>query len=167
MSDSKLTGPWETVPDALREVNNAVRAGLKKATARNLRTLEATLVKHIQNQDLGWASLNPIYKKWKERNKLSNQIWIATSTTINSITTQLTDGDVGGFVGVLRQTRAAKKRGGKAKVASLASIAAIHEFGIGVPKRPLFAPTLEEKGQEMQDNYINAVLKALNSLAVA
>lgn len=162
MSDNKLTGDWKGVAEGLKSCNDAIRDGIKKATRKNAYILEAALVKHLQNQDLKWTALNPLYKKWKERSKLSNQILIATSTMMNSITTQMIDGDMGAFVGVLR-TAAGRKRG-KGKAPKPVLLAAVHEYGIGVPKRPLFAPTFKEKEKELSDNYTAAITKAIESV---
>lgn len=173
MSDENvLTGPWDNITVALKEVNETIRKALAKATQRNLRMMEATLVKHLQNQDLGWPALGPVYKKWKEKHKLSNQILIATSVLMNSITTQVFGNGIEGFTGVLRQTRGGvgPKRGAsgkfvKGKRPRPVLIMAVHEFGLGRnKKRPLFTPSFNEKGDEMVKVYVDAVEKALNEL---
>lgn len=163
MTESKLTGPWKEIARGLKGADDAIRAGIKKATAKNAYMLEAALVLHLQNQDLKWPALNPLYKKWKERKKLSNQMLIATSTLMNSITTQFFDNGMGAFVGVLRQT-AGKKRPGQSKAVKPVLLAAVHEFGIGVPARPLFAPTYAEKAKEIEENYIKAITKSIDEV---
>lgn len=158
---SEMTGDWKRAEYVVKNFTKLARKPLIKATAKSAQIIEATLVKHMQNQDLGWASLSAAYKKFKERKKLSNQILIATSTLMNSITHQIVDGGLGAFVGVLRT---AKGRDGKQEV----MIAAVHEFGSGVrniPARPLFRPTFKEVKPMVLKIYQKALSDALATVA--
>lgn len=107
--------------------------------------IEEGLVGHIERQDLGWKALDPAYKTWKERKKLSNQIWIATSTLLNSITVQVEKDGEEITVGANRK---APGKDGEDPVL----VARVHEFGStkrGIDERPLFRPTYREKFPEI------------------
>lgn len=154
---SELTGNWKRAKYVIDNLDKIAKEPLKRATQKSALQVEATLVKHIQNQDLGWKGLNPAYKKYKERKKLSNQIWIATSVTINSITTKILNKGLSAFVGVLRT---AKSKDGTSEVL----IAKVHEYGStarNIPARPLFRPTFKEMKPQIIKNYQKALEKAL------
>lgn len=154
---SELTGSWKKASYVVENLDKLIKAPLIKATAKNALLVEAALVKHIQNQDLGWAALNPAYKKFKEKKKLSSHILIATSTLLNSVTTQIIEGGMAAFVGVLRT---AKGKGGRKEV----MIAAVHEYGSAkrnIDARPLFRPTFKEMKPIILENYKKALEKAL------
>lgn len=158
---SATTGNWDAVIKGIEHLDENILAAIKLATMQNCLMLEAALVLHIQNQDLGWKGLNPVYKAYKEKKKLSNQILIATSTLMNSITHEVSDDGLSGFVGVLRKAKG--KKGGKNEVL----IGAVHEFGSpsrNITARPLFQPTLVEKKQAVIDRYMKAVEKALQKV---
>ena len=158
--ESKLIGPWEKVLKDMDKVGKTVLEAAQLANLQNAHVLERTIVKHIENQDLGWKKLDPAYKKYKERKRLSNQILIATSTLMNSITVQITKDKLGAFVGVLRLS---KRKDGKPPVL----IAAVHEFGSparGIPKRPYLRPSFKEKEAEMRERYKKLISKALEEV---
>lgn len=157
---SELTGPWDKVIYRVKNLNEQMKPHLAKATAKSAMMVEAALVKHIQSQDLGWHALNKAYLKWKIRNKLSDKIWIATSTLINSVTHKIADGGLEAFVGVLRT---AKSADGKNQVL----IASVLEFGSAkrnIKPRPLFRPTFQEMKPKIIENYDKAVRKALDEV---
>lgn len=159
MSNTRLTGNWAGTIAGLKNLEGTLRQELKKTVLMNARVVEAALVLHFQNQDLGWKPLNPLYKKMKQKKGLSEQILIATSTMMNSITVDSRENGNQAFVGVNRQ---AKGKDG----ASRAMIGAIHEYGSakrGIPPRPFLRPTLAEKKDEIIQNFIKTIEKTIQS----
>lgn len=155
---NELTGEWEKALMVVKKLEKIIRKGINKGTITNAHLIEARAVKHIQNQDLRWKKLDPAYKRWKEKNRLSTDKLIATGTLMNSITVQVLKDGQEAFVGVLRKARG--KNGEQ-----LANIAAVHEFGSvrrKIPARPLFKPTFRESRKDMLKNYRKFIKKGLD-----
>lgn len=156
---SKLEGDWNKVVRNLDKLGTKVVEAGQLGLQQSAMTIEAAVVKHIVNQDLGWKALDPAYKKYKEKKGLSNQILIATSTLVNSVTTKQSADKMEAFVGVLRQGK--KRKDGTAPVV----IAAVHEFGSpkrGIPARPYLRPTFKEQLPKVQELVKKSLKKALD-----
>lgn len=154
---SQLTGPWKATERELRQIRAALLGRLRVATRQNAEMTRKGLVKHIQNQDLGWAKLKPTYLAYKKKKGLSTATLIATSQLMQSITTDLGHDKLSAFVGVLRSAK--RKDGEKPE-----QIAAIHEYGSPrrkIPARPLFGPTMKEQQPHIVKRYRNAIDDAL------
>jgi len=157
---NQLTGRWQEFENDMVRLKANILAKLKLATLQNAEITKKGVVKHLQNQDLGWNKLNKKYLARKKKQGLSTVTLIATSQLMQSITTQSSSNKMSAFVGVLRT---AKRRGGGKAVL----IAAIHEFGSKrrkIPARPLFRPTLQEVKPQIANRYreaLNEVLKTL------
>lgn len=160
--DSKLEGDWDKAIVSLSRMGEIVTKAAKLGMLQGGRIIEAALVGHIESQDLGWEDLDPAYKKYKERKNLSNQIWIATSTTMQNITTEKSKDGSEVFVGVKRE---APRKDGQDPVL----IAWVMEFGSSdgtISARPLFRPTFKEKEAEVQRQIEKQIQKALQKLSV-
>ena len=156
---SQMDGPWKELEDDLRGIGARLTANLQLTTAQNAEIVRKSLVKHIQNQDLHWAKLNPRYLESKRRRRLSTAILIATSEFMQSITTQMSSDKLSAFVGVLRNTR---RKDGEPGVL----IAELHEFGSkarNIPARPLFRPTFAEIKPEVTDRFKAAIKEVLET----
>lgn len=156
---SQMDGPWKELEDDLRGIGARLTANLQLTTAQNAEIVRKSLVKHIQNQDLHWAKLNPRYLESKRRRRLSTAILIATSEFMQSITTQISSDKLSAFVGVLRN---AKRKDGEPGVL----IAELHEFGSkarNIPARPLFRPTFAEIKPEVTDRFKAAIKEVLET----
>ena len=154
---SELNGDWKKVESVIRNFDKIVYEPLVKATAKNAQMVEATLVQHIQNQALNWKPLSAAYEKYKKNKGLSNQIYIATSTLMNSITHAIRDGGLTAFIGVLRTARGPS---GESEV----MIGKVMEYGSAkrnIPARPLFRPTFKEMKPKIINNYKKALRAAL------
>lgn len=156
---SQMDGQWKELEDDLRGIGARLTANLQLTTAQNAEIVRKSLVKHIQNQDLHWAKLNPRYLESKRRRRLSTAILIATSEFMQSITTQMSSDKLSAFVGVLRN---AKRKDGEPGVL----IAELHEFGSkarNIPARPLFRPTFAEIKPEVTDRFKAAIKEVLET----
>nr|BDD48157.1 hypothetical protein 1 [bacterium] len=157
---SQLTGEWKGFENDLVRLKTTLLTKLKLATVQNAEITKKSVVKHLQNQDLGWDKLSKKYLARKKKQGLSTATLIATSQLMQSITTQASSNKMSAFVGVLRT---AKRRGGGKAVL----IAAIHEFGSKrrkIPARPLFRPTLQEVKPQIANRYREALNEALKTL---
>ena len=156
MSENKLTGNWDKAIKDMSRLNEKLMEAAKLATIQSAHMIETALVGHIQKQDLGWKGLSEPYKQYKKAKGLSTQIWIATSTTMQSITTQIRSGGKEAFVGVLR-----KGKGGQVL------IAAVQEYGSparNIPARPLFRPTLAEQQPKIKKHFEAKLQKVLSGV---
>lgn len=157
---SELTGNWDEVEQDLKMLNHSLKHNVQIATAQNAEIVRKGLVKHIQNQDMGWDKLSEKYKLQKKKKGLSTAILIATSTLLQSITTKLSTDKLSAFVGLLRT---GKRKDGEDPVL----IGEIHEFGSkkrNIPSRPLFRPTLAERKNEVVKRYKDAVEKTFDNV---
>lgn len=160
---SQLTGNWKAfrkLSKNLGQSRSAIVEGAKLGLRQAALKVEARLVLHVQKQDLPWKPLSPAYKRYKQKKGLSTQILIATSTLLNSITSEVRGGGTSAFVGVLRKT--AKKKGQDQVL-----IGQVMEFGSkkrNIPPRPLFKPTLEESTQEIGDTVAENIKQAIAKL---
>lgn len=157
---SRMDGPWKDLEQDLNGIGARLTANLQLTTAQNAEIVRKALVKHIQNQDLQWAKLNPKYLAYKKGNRLSTATLIATSEFLQSITTQMSSDKLSAFVGVLRN---AKRKDGEPGVL----VAEIHEFGSrarNIPPRPLFRPTFAEIKPEVADRFKAAIKEVLETV---
>lgn len=155
---AKLEGDWTKVSKLLSSLDTQLRDKIKVGVHQAALETEKTLVLHIKNQDLKWAELKDSYLKRKIKKGQSNQIYIATSTLLNSITNVLTDEGFEAFVGVLRKGKSRKGVPG-------VLIAAVLEYGSpkrNILSRPLFAPTWVEMKPKFIKRMEKAVEEALN-----
>jgi len=122
--------------NTIHEDNKVFVDMMKEAIAREYKK---QLLRHIENQDLNWRSLNPQYKEWKIKNGLSEKIWKATSLLKDSI--QVIKNDDGSwFVGISGDIKYPDGT-------SVSLVAMVHEYGSpsrGIPARPLFRPTRQK-----------------------
>lgn len=154
---NEMTGPWQATERELLQMRASLLSRLGLATRQNAVMTRKGLVKHIQNQDLGWTKLKPAYLAYKKKKGLSTATLIATSQLMQSITTDISGDKLSAFVGVLRSSR---RKDGEAPE----QIAAIHEYGSprrNIPARPLFQPTIKEEKQHIVERYRGAITEAL------
>lgn len=140
MSSVELTGDWKALKRVLDGANPKLRRESRRTIGRQLKKVEAKVLNHLDEQDLGWQPLSDAYAKAKERQGLSPDILRATNQMFSNITTHQ-ESDFEGAVGV--------KRGVKTKDGDdVTDIALIHEQpkddGTVVPARKLWKPTFEE-----------------------
>ena len=89
MKDPLLYGDWEKALKVFSKFGDVVLDGARLGMKQGALMTEAALVGHIEKQDLGWRELSKSYAAYKKRKNLSNLTWVATSTTLNSITTDI------------------------------------------------------------------------------
>lgn len=139
-------GDWNKV----RKVIGGLKHNMELAQQLTLKLFalqaESIAKKHLSNQDLNWAMLEPDYVAQKIRKGQSDKILIATSTYFQAITSYVQHDTA--YAGV---KRGVTNEEGK----EVANIAAIHEFGsmvrVIVP-RPLWKPTYEATYEWMLKN---------------
>jgi hypothetical protein len=139
MSSVELTGDWKRLKQVLNEASPKLKSESRRTIGRQLKKIEATVLNHIDKQDLEWTPLNESYAAHKEKKKLSPDILRATNQMYSNITT-VQEGNYSGAVGV--------KRGVKSKDgADITDIALIHEQpeddGKKIPARKLWKPTFD------------------------
>lgn len=135
-----LQGDWSSLKRVLDSASPTLRKESGRRIGRLLKTTEAKVLSHLDDQDLDWTPLNEGYKEAKERKKLSPDILRRTNQMYSNITTAQED-DYSGAVGVKRGVKS--KDGG-----DLTDIALIHEQpdndGKKIPARKLWKPTFDE-----------------------
>ncbi len=135
-----MFGDWGRAVRALVQarvkVRRAMETGLRQACAQT----ERAVVLHIQKQDLAWQALSPRYLARKVAKGLSEQIYIATSSYIQSVTSRV---DAMRLIGAVGVARSAVRKDGEL----FEDIPATLEFGSKdgtIPPRPLWRPTFRE-----------------------
>jgi hypothetical protein len=137
----ELTGHWSALKRVLNEASPKLKSESRRTIGRQLKKIEAKVLNHIDEQDLGWDPLNPAYlKAKKKKHKGVEDILRASNQMYQNITTHQED-SFSGAVGV--------KRGVKTKDgADVTDIALIHEQpdddGKKIPARKLWKPTFNE-----------------------
>lgn len=132
-------GDWDRTARLIASLNARLLKARKKSLTRFGLKAEGIAKKHMRDQDLPWAPLEPLTLARKIAKGYSENVLIASSTYFQSITSWVREDAI--LVGVKREVLADD---GKTK---LANIAAVHEFGSdsnSVPARPLWQPTLNE-----------------------
>ena len=156
-SENGPTGDWKEALKRMDNLSANIKKNIQLATLQNSLVVVKALKLHIENQDLGWAKLNPAYLKYKIRKGRSRLTLVSTSTLLNSITYELKNDGLESFVGVLRK---GKRKDGKPPTL----IAAVMEYGSaarGIPARPLFRPTFKELLPKFQARYKKALKAAI------
>lgn len=100
---TEMYGQWDLAEKFLTDLDEKIEAAARLSTIQGGRIMEAKLVGHMQSQDLGWKGLSAATLAYKKRKRLSNQILIATSSLMNSITIEVKGEGDEVFVGVLRR----------------------------------------------------------------
>lgn len=157
MKDPLLYGDWEKALKVFSKFGDVVLDGARLGMKQGALMTEAALVGHIEKQDLGWRELSKSYAAYKKRKNLSNLTWVATSTTLNSITTDIQKDSA--FVGVLRTA--------PGKDGNAVNIAATIEYGSekrNIKARPLFRPTWQEMEPKVNERIMKGAEKALKGL---
>ena len=132
----KKTGDWARVKNFIRNLNGELSGAQDDWITRVTLYAEAQAVKHISTQDLRWTPLKPATIAAKVRKGQSEDIYVATSTYFQSITSYAKNGK--GYVGV-------NKTATYADGMKVSDIAKLMEFGGGsMPARPLWQPTFKE-----------------------
>ena len=157
---TEKTGDWNRVNSDLKKLNENIGKALETSFWQAGLMIEAQLVLHIDNQDLGWKNKES-YTASKIAKNLSENVWIATSVLQQSITTVNVKPGKEVLVGVLRN-------GGKRKDgASNVLIAAVLEYGSparGISPKPLFAPTLKEMTPKVEEHIMKSIDKVLKEV---
>jgi hypothetical protein len=148
VADIEKTGDWDGFAAILAKASSQFKSNIKKATDTCGRLLEGKIVDRISAGQVQPPTIDP-FKSWKERHGYSGTTLIMTSDLLNAINYENKDWSHG-FVGVKRSK--VKKDG-----TSLANIAAAHEFGITVPKRPFISPVVESEGPKIANIYQKAI----------
>lgn len=137
----ELSGDWARLKQVLNEASPKLKSESRRTIGRQLKKIEATVLGHIDKQDLGWAELNKSYAKakMKKHNMMDDNILYASGQMYHNINVVQED-NFSGMVGV--------KRGVKTKDgADITDIALIHEQpdddGKKIPARKLWKPTFE------------------------
>ncbi|HOS77603.1 MAG TPA: hypothetical protein PLL15_06130 [Syntrophales bacterium] len=145
MAERSLTGDWDSLKRVLDQASPKIRSESRKRIGRQLKKIEARVLKHIDSQDLNWAKLSDPYARRKEKLGLSPDTLRASNQMYQNITTHV-ENAYEGAVGV--------KRGVKTKDgAEVTDIALIHEQpdddGEKIPARKLWQPTFDEVKEEV------------------
>ncbi len=148
MADIEKTGDWDGFGAILAKAASQFKSNIKKATDASGHLIEGKVVERISAGQVAPPTVDP-FKAWKERHGYSGTTLIMTSSLLNSINYENKDWKEG-FVGVKRSKV-------KSDGSSLANIAAAHEFGIGVPKRPFIAPVVQSEGPKIAGIYQKAI----------
>lgn len=170
-----LIGDWNRVVDRLGNIGARIRETCGAAMSESIALVEKTVVKHIDNQDLGWPPLSKKYARYKERTRsgkwrrkrlkagkatprrLSEKMLIATGAYRNAITSHKIS-PFEGEVGVSRQE--AYDDGEK-----IANIGQIMEEGTRddrIPARPHWEPSAEEVEGKIEKLFEKGLVKAFN-----
>lgn len=155
-----FTGDWGRYRAIMAGIGPAVRSGGVKYQTQLALKAEAIAVGHLQKQDLGWAPLNPRYRAKKIAQGRSEKTLIATSQMFQAITAWSDPATLTAYAGIRRTVLYKKvrnavmrdKRGrfrkGSGRInpggQKVWNIARAHEFGHGVPERPLWRPTMKD-----------------------
>jgi len=67
--------------------------------------VEGIVKKHISNQDLNWKPLSESYKKYKLNKGLSENIYVATSSYFQAITSYVDEKGMVVFIGIKQETK--------------------------------------------------------------
>ena len=132
----KLEGNWESMSWMMKTMPLEIKQSYIKAQTTMAKRLRKIIREHINNNDMGWASL---HKKTIER-KGHNRPWYDTGSIYNNISIITKGTNV--FVGVKEGLMSDDGR------RSLAGIAGAMEYGTGkMTARPLFLPSSREIDQ--------------------
>jgi len=136
----ELTGDWAVLKKVLDNASPKLKRESRRTIGKQLKKIEATVLSHLDSQDLGWQELSEAYLEKKERAGLSPDTLRATNQMYSNITTAQ-ENDYSGAVGVMRGVKT--KEGEE-----LTDIAIIHEQpeddGKVMPARKLWKPTFDE-----------------------
>lgn len=136
----QLTGDWSHLKRVLDQAAPNIRKTSRRTLGQQVKKIEAAVLSHIDEQDLGWEALNEQYAKSKERKGLSPDILRASNTMYQNITTDQPD-DFTAACGVKRGVKDANGQ-------DVIDIALIHEQpdddGKIIPARKLWQPTYTE-----------------------
>lgn len=154
MGSVKKTGDWNKVHRVVLNLDKDMRDARTVGLMQVALKAERIAVKHIQNQDLNWQGLESKTKAQKSRKGQSDNILIASTDYIQSITRFTTKNTA--FAGVKKDTT---NRSGD----DIISIAAVHEFGSrDIPARPLWKPTSKETEKWIRDKKLFASIAVKN-----
>lgn len=135
-----LTGEWNRLQQVLKQASPNLKKESRRTIGRQLKLIEATVLGHIDSQDLEWTALNEQYAAHKEKKGLSPDILRASNQMYSNITTDQPDD----FTGACGVKRGVKDKNG----ADVTDIALIHEQpeddGKKIPARKLWKPTFKE-----------------------
>lgn len=133
-------GDWDLVTNLAKNMSADTLRANKISLAQIAARAEASAVKHIRDQDLKWAPLDPKYMERKKKKGFSTKTMIRTSSYMQAVTSKVNDQGTQSFAGV---TRKAKNKEGE----QIADIAKTMEYGSvvqGIPARPLWKPVFSE-----------------------
>ena len=136
----QFSGDWKRLQGVLEQAAPKLKKASRRTIGRQLKLVEAAVLNHLDNDDLGWEELSPAYAAKKERAGLSPDTLRATNQMYSNITTAQ-ESDYSGAVGVMRGVKTAEGD-------DLTNIALIHEQpeddGKVIPARRLWRPVFEE-----------------------
>lgn len=136
---------------------------LEKALPRIGATIERTIKKHIQNQDLAWEHLTVDYIKWKDREGYSTDTWIMTSSMMNAVTWVVNKDNLSVFIGVNRTAGNHIETGKPLYEIAFALEFGTMDFKSKIPPRPLFQPSLEENKRSVETSVGIAIRRAFKT----
>lgn len=144
-SGVSFTGNWGSVSKVVKSLNANMNTARRMSLQHWALYAESTAKGHISFQDLPWAELSPDWLEHKVRHGLSEDIYVATSSYFQSITSYVDMKTFTAFAGVKRGVY-------EADGTEIVNIAELLEFGFleypflvgGLPARPLWQPTFEE-----------------------
>ena len=134
MSGVELTYEFSGILDAAME---RMDDALDRATGRNAALVQVNTVKGIRNQTRDWPDIQQATKDRKGKSDIL-----------------VDEGDLSASIEIN------KRRDGIYDVGTNLEYARVHELGFdakGIPARPYLQPALEESGQEMQENWRDAL----------
>uniref|UniRef100_C6E6Q8 Phage virion morphogenesis protein n=1 Tax=Geobacter sp. (strain M21) TaxID=443144 RepID=C6E6Q8_GEOSM len=136
----ETTGDWKRLKAVLEQASPKLKRESRRTIGKQLKKIEAKVLAHMDDQDLGWEELSEGYAEKKERAGLSPDTLRATNQMYSNITTAQDD-DYSGAVGVMRGVKTGEGE-------ELTDIALIHEQpeddGKVMPARKLWKPTFDE-----------------------
>lgn len=153
-----LTGDWTKCLGVLDSLANKVKSEMGRQIGQSVKKIEARVLDHMDEQDLGWDALNPDYARRKEAKGLSPDTLRATNQMYSNITTRQ-ENDFTGAVGVKRGVRTGDGE-------DVTDIALIHEQpdndGKKIPARKLWEPTFEEMQRELPPDLVGCVKRMID-----
>ncbi|OGV50944.1 MAG: hypothetical protein A2X49_15360 [Lentisphaerae bacterium GWF2_52_8] len=150
-----FTGDWNKALRVLTTAGDQIKKNTSRAIRRKIVDIERIVLKHVDNQDLGWDKLDTDYEKRKEKKGLSPDTLRASNQMYSNITT-LQEDDFTGAVGV---RRGVKNEDGE----DITEVALIHEQpdndGKKIPARKLWEPTFNEVKDDVAAELQGVVIK--------
>ncbi|MCG8553585.1 MAG: hypothetical protein MI799_24540 [Desulfobacterales bacterium] len=148
-----FTGDWQRCMKVLDDLADKTKGEVGKKIGQSIKKIEAKVLDHVDNQDLGWEEPDAGYAAQKDRKGLSPDILQAGNQMYINITTRQDD-DFTGAVGV----RCGMKNDEGGDVTDIAVIQEPPDNdGNNIPARDLWQPTFDEIKEEIPPEIMGGV----------